>query len=120
MATESSKLNGTATESERVAPVCQVARAQASIQARMRPGMWLPGVRNLHMAREVWVIKATPDECVDKLVTAVDAIPQEELMEVSKVRGSIHSNTVLGINYDLADLLESLKEKDTLLIACCL
>ena len=48
--------------------------------------MWLPGVRNLHSAREVWVIKATPDECVDKLVAAVDAIPQEELMEISKVR----------------------------------
>lgn len=48
--------------------------------------MWMPGVRNLHSAREVWVIKATPDECVDKLVAAVDTIPQEELMEISKVR----------------------------------
>jgi hypothetical protein len=47
--------------------------------------MWLPGVRNLHSAREVWVIKATPDECVDKLVAAVDAIPQDDLMEISKV-----------------------------------
>ena len=75
----------TTTESERVAPVCQLARAQASIQAKMRPGMWLPGVRNLHMAREVWVIKATPDECVDKMVAAVDAIPHEELMEIRKV-----------------------------------
>lgn len=112
MATENSKLNGTATESERVAPVCQLARAQASIQARMRPGMWLPGVRNLHMAREVWVIKATPDECVDKLVAAVDAIPQEELMEISKVR---HSLTV-GISYsDLAEYI--IEDRDALLIA---
>ena len=84
MATENSQLNRS-TESERVAPVCQLARAQASIQAKMRPAMWVPGVRNLHMAREVWEIKATPDECVDKLVAAVDAIPQEELMEISKV-----------------------------------
>ena len=73
------------TESERVAPVCQLARAQASIQAKMRPGLWLPGLRNLHMAREVWEIKATPDECLDKLVAAVDALPQEELMEVNTV-----------------------------------
>lgn len=83
MATENSQLNST--ESERVAPVCQLARAQASVQARMRPGMWLPGVRNLHMDRQIWEIKATPDECVDKLIAAVDAVPQEELMEVSKV-----------------------------------
>lgn len=51
--------------------------------------MWLPGVRNLHSARKVWVIKATPGECVDKLVAAVDAIPQEELMEISKVGRSV-------------------------------
>ena len=73
------------TESEGVAPVCRLARAQASVQAKMRPAVWLPGVRNLHTAREVWEIKATPDECMDKLVAAVDAVPQEELMEVSKV-----------------------------------
>ena len=73
------------TESERVAPVCQLAKAQAPIQAKMRPGLWLPGVRNLHMAREVWEIEATPDECLDKLVAAVDALPQEELMEVNRV-----------------------------------
>lgn len=83
MATESTKLSS---DSARVAPVCQLARAQASTQAKMRPGMWLPGVRNLHMAREVWEIKATPDESLDKLIAAVDALPQEELVEISKVR----------------------------------
>lgn len=72
--------------SESQSQVCQLARAQASIQAKMRPGVWLPGARNLHMSREVWEIKATPDKCLDKLVAAVDAIQQQELMEVSKVR----------------------------------
>ena len=84
MAEESPKQTSSS-ESERVAPVCQLARAQASIQAKMRPGVWLPGARNMHMSRQIWEIKATPDECLDRLVAAVDAIPQEELMEVSKV-----------------------------------
>ena len=37
------------------------------------------------MTRQIWEIKATPDECLDRLVAAVDAAPQEELLEVSKV-----------------------------------
>ena len=94
MATENSKLSSA--ELERVAPVCQLARAQASIQAKMRPGMWLPGVRNLHMARQIWEIKGTPDECVDKMVAAVDAVPQEELMEVSKVCRLLQELTMIA------------------------
>ena len=68
-----------------VRPVCQIARAQAPIQAALRPAMWVPGLRNLHMARETWVIKMALDQALDKLVAAVEGIDKAELMEVHKV-----------------------------------
>ena len=48
--------------------------------------MWLPGVRNLHMARETWLIKAGLEEAMEELVTAVEGVDKAELMEVNKVR----------------------------------
>ena len=68
-----------------VRPVCQIAKAQAPIQAALRPAVWVPGLRNLHMARETWVIKMAPDQALDKLVAAVEGIDKAELMEVHKV-----------------------------------
>ena len=66
-------------------PPCQVAVAQAPIQAYLRPGMWLPGVRNLHMARETWLMQAPPDESLEELLEGVDSIAKEKLLHVHKV-----------------------------------
>ncbi|XP_064394215.1 uncharacterized protein LOC135341559 isoform X2 [Halichondria panicea] len=68
-----------------VRPVCQIARAQAPCQACLRPAMWVPGLRNLHMARETWLIKMDPAQALDKLVDGVEDYDKAELMEVHKV-----------------------------------
>ncbi len=68
-----------------VRPVCQIARAQAPCQACLRPAMWVPGLRNLHMARETWLIKMDPALALDKLVDGVEDFDKSELMEVHKV-----------------------------------
>lgn len=47
--------------------------------------MWLPGVRNLHSARETWEIKAGIDESIDKLVAGVENVDTQECLEVHKV-----------------------------------
>lgn len=47
--------------------------------------MWLPGVRNLHSARETWAIKAGISDSIDRLVAGVEGIDTEECLEVHKV-----------------------------------
>lgn len=71
-------------------PPCQIAQAQAPIQACLRPSMWLPGVRNMHSARETWKIKAGLEEARDKLVAGVAAIETTaEILKVHKVRYNV-------------------------------
>ena len=66
-------------------PPCQVAQCQAPLQSCLRPGMWLPGVRNLHSARETWEVKAGVEATIDRLVAGVEALDTEESLEVHKV-----------------------------------
>lgn len=66
-------------------PPCQIAQAQAPLQACLRPGMWLPGVKNLHSARETWKIKAGMDTTIDRLVAGVEDIETEEHLVVHEV-----------------------------------
>ncbi len=47
--------------------------------------MWLPGVRNLHMARETWSISASLETAMEKLVAGVETIDTEEDLQVHKV-----------------------------------
>ena len=68
-------------------PPCQVAQCQAPLQSCLRPGMWLPGVRNLHSARETWEVKAGVEAAMDRLVAGVEALDTEESLEVHKVCG---------------------------------
>jgi len=68
-----------------VRPVCTIAKAQAPAQACLRPAMWVPGVRNMHMARESWLIKSDSSNVMEKLLIAVRGIEEAELMEVHKV-----------------------------------
>ena len=46
--------------------------------------MWLPGVRNLHSARESWQIKATLSEAMNSVVTGI------ENMEVTTEHVDLH------------------------------
>ena len=69
-----------------VRPPCQIAQCQAPVQACLRPGMWLPGVRNLHSARETWEIKAGIEAAIERLVAGVEGIDtDQEILEVHKV-----------------------------------
>lgn len=68
-----------------VRPVCQLAMAQAPCQACLRPAMWVPGVRNLHMAKESWLIKMDPVQALENLVNVVENFDKAELMKVHKV-----------------------------------
>jgi hypothetical protein len=72
-------------------PPCQIAQCQAPVQACLRPGMWLPGVRNLHSARETWEVKADVNTAIDRLVSAVESTETDnEILEVHKVRCGRH------------------------------
>lgn len=68
-----------------MANACCFAEAQAPIQACLRPGMWTPGVRRLHMAGESWLIQANRDECLEKLLEGVETITEQEHLEIHKV-----------------------------------
>ncbi len=64
--------------------------------------MWVPGLRNLHMARETWLIKMDPAQALDKLVDGVEDYDKAELMEVHKVpydtNGSICVHCIQGVS----------------------
>lgn len=52
--------------------------------------MWLPGVRNLHSARETWEMKAGIDVAIDKLVAGVESLDTtQEYLVVHKVRMNV-------------------------------
>ena len=67
-------------------PPCQVAQAQAPIQACLRPSMWLPGARNLHSARETWQIDVNLMEVMNIASTQLQELKLEtEILELHKV-----------------------------------
>ena len=55
------------------AKACCLSRAQASAEAGCRPAMWLPGVRNVHLATETWQIHASPEVRADNVIVYVVA-----------------------------------------------
>lgn len=76
-----------------VLPPCQVARAQAPLQACLRPGMWLPGIRNLHSARESWKIDASVTEAMNSVVSGIqDMEATTELMDLHRVSRIVRSD----------------------------
>jgi len=68
-------------------PPCQVAQAQAPVQACLRPSMWCPGAKNLHSARETWQIDANLTEVMNTISTQLQELKLEtEILELHKVR----------------------------------
>lgn len=66
---------------------CCCAMWQSPIQAAIRPAVWLPGIRNLHSKKETWIIPdATPEVCLENLVSAVALLGEREKMHIHKVR----------------------------------
>lgn len=60
---------------------------QSPIQAAIRPAVWLPGIRKLHSKKETWIIPdATPEVCLENLVSAVALLGEREKMHIHKVR----------------------------------
>ena len=57
---------------------CCCATAQAPIQAFLRPAVWIPGVRNLHSFREMWIIEgATPERCLEDVKQAIEKVSEK-------------------------------------------
>ena len=70
---------------------CCCANAQAPIQAFLRPAVWIPGVRNLHSSREMWIIEgATPERCIEDVQQAVGKVETGEHLMVHKVDKANH------------------------------
>lgn len=66
---------------------CCCAMWQSPIQGAIRPAVWIPGIRNLHSKKETWVIPdATPDVCLENLISAVAILGETEKMHINKVR----------------------------------
>lgn len=66
--------------------LCCLSSIQAPIQGKLRPAVWLPGVRNLHSCHERWEInKLTPDVCVQKVVEAIAKLAENEKIFLHKV-----------------------------------
>lgn len=89
-------------------PPCQIAQAQAPLQACLRPGMWLPGVKNLHSARETWKIKAGMDTTIDRLVAGVEDIETEEHLVVHEVS----TDCICYIRFVFSQLIQVNKERN--------
>ena len=68
------------------AKACCLARAQAPIQACLRPGVWVPGLRNLHRIWEKWQLADTsPGDALEDFVSAVESIADKQNLEVHKL-----------------------------------
>ena len=65
---------------------CCCATAQAPIQAFLRPGVWIPGIRRLHSCRERWILEgATPERCLEDVTQAVEKIKTGEHLIVHRI-----------------------------------
>lgn len=53
--------------------------AQGNIQARIRPGMWIPLIRSLHVYEETWSIAANPVVCSQDVLHAVSQLRTRSL-----------------------------------------
>lgn len=69
---------------------CCCARSQASIQAFLRPGVWIPGLRNLHRVKEEWSMEGDANECMEALTAAVESMQDKENLEVHKSDSAKH------------------------------
>ncbi|GIZ03700.1 uncharacterized protein CEXT_338121 [Caerostris extrusa] len=53
--------------------------AQGSIQAKIRPGVWIPLIRSLHVYEESWKISANPIVCSKDVLQAVTKLHRRSL-----------------------------------------
>lgn len=91
-----------------MAKSCGIAECQAPAQAFLRPGVWLPLVRDLHRARESWSLQATPDECLEDLLKGVNAIEEKWDFTVHKVDREKHFVELFSFTstYNWLDVVE--------------
>ncbi|GBO30151.1 hypothetical protein AVEN_187914-1 [Araneus ventricosus] len=52
---------------------------QGSIQAKIRPGVWIPGIRSLHVYEETWKIAANPVVCSKDVLQSVTKLRRRSL-----------------------------------------
>ena len=57
---------------------CCCARSQAPAQAFLRPGVWIPGLRNLHRVKEEWAMEGSPNECMEALTATVQSFEERD------------------------------------------
>ncbi|XP_071790678.1 uncharacterized protein [Asterias amurensis] len=55
--------------------VCCLSVVQGPLQAKMRPAMWVPGIRLAHSHKEKWSCPdSQPEACVDEIIRAVETV----------------------------------------------
>uniref|UniRef100_A0A2L2Y814 Uncharacterized protein n=1 Tax=Parasteatoda tepidariorum TaxID=114398 RepID=A0A2L2Y814_PARTP len=52
---------------------------QGAIQAKLRPGIWIPGIRSPHLYEEVWKVSANPIVCSKDILQAVTKLHRRSL-----------------------------------------
>ncbi|GFS47586.1 uncharacterized protein TNIN_74971 [Trichonephila inaurata madagascariensis] len=52
---------------------------QGSIQAKIRPGVWIPIIRSLHVYEETWKISANPIVCSKDVLQAISKLQHRSL-----------------------------------------
>ncbi|KFM73902.1 hypothetical protein X975_01886, partial [Stegodyphus mimosarum] len=52
---------------------------QGSIQAKIRPGVWIPCIRSLHMYEEQWKVSANPVVCSKDVLQAISKLRTRSL-----------------------------------------
>lgn len=63
-----------------------LSRAQASIQAYLRPGVWIPGARTPHQYRERWSFDGeSPDQVFTELIKALESVRHKERLQVKEI-----------------------------------
>ncbi|CAB3983047.1 Hypothetical predicted protein [Paramuricea clavata] len=85
--------------------VCILSAAQSTLQATLRPAIWLPGIRSLHSCSERWEItELTPAICVQKVVDAIARLAEKEKIFLHKV--DRERNIVQIFSYTKAEWLD--------------
>lgn len=87
---------------------CFCAMWQSPIQGALRPAMWIPGIRNLHCRNETWVIpEATPEVCLEHVISAVAILSEKEKMHINKVRPGRNFVQIFSYTeYEWLDIVE--------------
>lgn len=54
--------------------VFSLSKMQAPIQAFLKPGLWIPGIRTPHLYKEVWTLHETALDVFEEIIKSIESV----------------------------------------------